>query len=502
MKTIIQRATGSLALVAAVALRGEPARPGEKVEHRSGDHYQYSVRQLSGRNDTVPGASGDSGLPPIEPIHAPFPMPQLQRPSFPERDFNLLDYGASADPTVKNTAAFAAAIDACAAAGGGRVIVPAGTWLTGPIRLKSNVNLHLANGAEIRFSQDVADYLPPVLRRRGIEFYGHSSQIYALECSNIAVTGKGLLNGQGAKFMTWHWTKGSAVEQNGYDFLRKAAGENMPVEKRILDTEESAIRPSIIELVHCRNVLLEGFTLDRPPSWTVNVVYADSFIARDLDVLTYGDGPNADGINPNSSRNVLIEHCRFSTHDDAIAIKSGQDEDGWRVNKPSENIVVRHCRFSGSAGGCGRIAIGSEMSGGVRNVYIHDCQFDRSSGVINIKSKPGRGGVIEDVWIKNLKAKSIRSVPVISITTAFGLGKPWPEVESLTTTPPTFRNIRFENVVCEGSTKSIEIRGLPERPIENVILKNIQISSEQGPEIQHVKGITLDDVQVTAAKRQ
>jgi polygalacturonase len=420
-------------------------------------------------------------------------MPALQRPVFPDRDFNIRDYGANPDTTVKNTAAFASAIDACAKAGGGRVIVPSGIWLTGPIRLQSNVNLHMDDGAEIRFSQDIADYLPPVLRRRGIEFYGHTSQIYALECRNIAITGKGVLNGQGERFMLWHW-KNTPVENKGYEFLRIAAGKNVPVEQRVLDTEECAIRPSIIELVHCRNILLEGFTVDRPPSWSINLVYADTLIARDLDVLTHGDGPYADGINANSSRNVLIEDCRFATHDDAIAIKSGQDEDGWRVNIPSENIVIRHCVFSGVDGGCGRIALGSEMSGGIRNVYIHDCEFDRSSGVINIKSKRGRGGFIEDVWIKNLTARAIRSVPVISVTTAFGLGQPWPEVESLTETPPTFRNLHFENIQCEGSTRSIEIQGLPERPLEHVALKNIHITSERSPSYQDIQSI--DSVQV------
>ncbi len=431
----------------------------------------------------------------ITPINAPFAMPQLQRPIFPNRAFDIRDYGAVADTMVKNTGAFKKAIAACSKAGGGRVLVPKGIWLTGAIHLKSNVNLHLDKDAEIRFSQNPDDYLPVVSRRRGQEFYSYSSFIYARDCENIAVTGEGLLNGQGQAFYKLHW-KNSDTEANAVKFLREAAANDVPPEQRILDSEKAAIRPCFIEPVNCKNVLLEGFRITNSPAWTINLVYCENVIARKITAIT--KGPNVDGIDINSSKNVLVEYCYFSTGDDAVAIKSGRDEDGWRVGKPSENIVIRHCRITDEYGGHGRIAIGSEMSGNVRNVYIHDCYFKGTNLAINIKSKRGRGGIVEHVWVKNITAEKLSRGPVINLTTFYGFGKKWLEVKSLSTKPPLFRDLHFENISCAGASEAVRVVGLPEKFIRNLSFRNIDIQADSGFTCIRADSVELDNINISA----
>ncbi|MHC4622114.1 MAG: glycoside hydrolase family 28 protein, partial [Planctomycetota bacterium] len=237
-----------------------------------------------------------------------------------------------------NTKAFAAAVAACNEAGGGKVIVPPGTWLAGPIHLRSNVNLHLESGAEIRFSTDFEDYLPVVFTRyEGIECYNYSPPIYANDCTNIAVTGSGKLNGQG---QAW-WTKKQKQKEAAQKLHEMTRG--VPVKDRIFGRPDAFLRPSFIQFINCRDVLLEGVTVGSGPMWTIHPVYCENVIVRKVTLHT--KGPNNDGVNPDSCKNVLIEYCNFDTSDDAIAVKSGRDEDGWRVGRPSENIVVRHCRF-------------------------------------------------------------------------------------------------------------------------------------------------------------
>ena len=272
-------------------------------------------------------------LEPIAPIKAPFPMPQLQRPAFPERVVSIVDHGAVPGGTVKNTAAIAATIKAVADAGGGRVLVPAGRWLTGPVHLRSNIDLHLAAGAVLVFSDVFADYLPAVLvRAGGIELYNYSPLLYARNCENIAITGPGRLDGNSRAW--WPWAKKETRE----GFAMGAKG--VPVEQRIFGTPEAAIRPSFVTFLECKNVLLEGFTIGSGPNWTIHPVYCENIIIRRVNMIT--EGPNNDGIDPDSCRNMLIEHCDISTGDDCVVLKSGYDQDGRRVGRPTENVVMRH----------------------------------------------------------------------------------------------------------------------------------------------------------------
>jgi hypothetical protein len=420
---------------------------------------------------------------PIAPIIAPFAMPQLQRPSFPARTVNLLDHGGVEGGAVKNTAAFAHAIAACAAAGGGRVLVPAGRWLTGPIHLRSHIDLHLAEGAEIVFSDRPEDYLPVVLVRvGGIELYNYSPFIYARDCEDIAITGPGRLNGNGEAWRSWQKRETREIFQ--------LAPRSVPVERRLFGTPEAAIRPNFVVFWQCRNVLMEGFTIGGGANWTIHPVYCEDVIIRRVQVRT--DGPNNDGIDPDSCRNVLIEHCVFDTGDDCVVLKSGYNEDGWRVARPMENLVMRWCS---SKRGHGGLVIGSEMSGDVRNVYVHDCEFEDTDRAIRIKSRRGRGGVVENVWAENLRVKNMR-YEVVIMNMDYGADRNPAANEKA----PLFRNLHIRNITADGAPVAIRLTGLEDSLIRNVTFENLAITSTAGVIAANVQGLTFDRVKIVPAQ--
>jgi polygalacturonase len=424
-----------------------------------------------------------AGAEAIAPIQAPFEMPQLTRPAIPNRVVSIADHGAVGDGTAKNTEAFAAAIAAAAEAGGGRVLVPEGKWFTGPIHLKSNIDLHLAEGAEIVFSDVFEDYLPVVLVRvGGIELYNYSPFIYARDCENIALTGPGRLNGNSEKW--WPWK--SKETRQGFEM--GAAGA--PVEKRVFGTPEAAIRPSFVSFVNCKNVLMEGFTIGGGPNWTIHPIYCENIVIRRVHVLT--EGPNNDGIDPDSCRNVLIEHCVFDTGDDCVVLKSGYNEDGWRVGRPTENVVMRHCS---SRRGHGGLVVGSEMSGDVRNVYMHDCAFEGTDRAVRIKSRRGRGGVVENLWAENLKVKDMQREVVI-----MNMDYSSDQKQAANEKPPLFRNIHIKNVVGEGAPTAILISGLEDSPVQNVTFENMRISSTKGVICENVRRISFKNVTVESQR--
>ncbi|HWA75864.1 MAG TPA: glycoside hydrolase family 28 protein [Polyangiaceae bacterium] len=424
----------------------------------------------------------DTGLEPIQPVSAPFPVPAFVRPSIPARSFDIKAFGAVADGQTKNTAAFARAIEAASQAGGGTVLVPEGRWLTGPIHLRSNIELRLSKGAELLFSQDFADYLPPVFTRwEGLEVYNYSPLVYARDCQNVAITGEGTLNGQGAAWWPWKKTQQATAAR-----LYELATAGVPPEQRVL-AAEGGLRPSFIQTVGCKNVLVEGVTIQNGPMWTIHPVYSENVIVRRVTVRT--EGPNNDGLNPDSSRNVLVEDSFFSTGDDCIVIKSGLNEDGWRVGKPSENIIVR--RIHGERGH-GGVVIGSEMSGGVRNVSVTDSEFIGTDRGLRIKSMRGRGGVVENVYYENVRHRDI-GMMVVEMTTAYASSTLVPKTDK----PPIFRNIFVKNVTAEGAKSAAEISGLSEVPIENLSFEQVRIASEAGFHCTDCRGLRLRDVQIT-----
>ena len=426
----------------------------------------------------------------IAPLETPFGAVQVTRPTFADHAVSIADHGAVADGSTMNTAAIASAIAACAAQGGGRVVVPPGIWLTGPIHLRSNIDLHLEAGAEVRFSQRFEDYLPVVLVQSSVRLYNYSPLVYARDCTNIAIIGQGTLNGQGQVWWPWKWQDKLAPHK-----VYKFNTENTPLEERILGTVEDGARPRLVHFLDCRNVLLEGVTVKDSPSWTVHLAFCDNVIVRGLTVI--GKGPNNDGINPESCKDVLVEHCLLDTGDDCVTIKSGKDQEAWRIGRPCENVVVRHCR---AIGGHNILAIGSETSGSVRNIYLHDCQSDHTGRGLHIKSRRGRGGVVESIWMRDVVVGDVRN-EAIRISLRYD-GEPseravnYEERHADSPRIPIFRNIHIQNLGCGHAAIAARIEGLHDQPIEDLVLENVVLMADRGMSVECVKGLTLNKVVV------
>ncbi|WP_297088085.1 glycoside hydrolase family 28 protein [uncultured Draconibacterium sp.] len=430
----------------------------------------------------------------IEPFKTPFGEFNFKKPVFPDVTVNIKDYGAKEGGTIKNTEAINRAITELAAKGGGKVIVPAGKWLTGPIVLLSNINLHLQEDAELVFSQEFTDYLPAVLTNwEGSEVYSYSPFIYAFEQENIAITGKGVLNGQGKPWWEQRNTEGFWKS----NALLKEMNENeVPLNERRFGSLERFLPPVFFGPLYCKNILLEGVTFRYGAFWTINPSFCENLMVRGVYVLTngeYGDCPNGDGINPNSCKNVLIEYNTLDTGDDCITIKSGRNKDGRRIAMPCKNILIRHNKGLQGHGG---IVIGSEMSGGVENVYAHNCRFNGTDRVIRIKTARGRGGYVRNCWFKNISADTIER-EAIRINMMYTGGDRLPAQE-VTSGTPVIENIHYENVSCDFAKRNVvQIIGIPEMPVKNVSLKNIRLGGNLGVEVVDAQDISFENLSVS-----
>jgi len=324
-------------------------------------------------------------------VKAPFTMPAIKVPVFPGRDFVVTKFGAVEGGKANISKAIASAIDTCHTAGGGRVVVPPGRWLTGKIHLRSNVQLHIAEGAVLEFSGDPQDYLPAVQSSwEGLECFNYSPLIYAFGCTNVAITGKGTIQ---ARMDTWEkWFARPRAHMEALKTLYHMASTNAPVAQRQMAVGENNLRPQFIQFNRCHQVLIEDVKIRNSPFWTVHLLLSEDIVVRGVDIIAHGH--NNDGIDPEMVRNLLIEDCRFDQGDDAIAIKAGRNQDAWRLNTPTENIVMRNCTV---VEGHQLVAIGSELSGGIRNVDVHDCHFEnpdyRLQSILFIKTNVRRGGL-------------------------------------------------------------------------------------------------------------
>ncbi len=395
---------------------------------------------------------------------------RIRAPEFPARDFPITDYGAVAGDGHDCTAALRQAIAACHAAGGGRVQVPAGVWRTGAIHLLGGVNLHLEAGATLRFSAAPADYLPVVFTRwEGVECMNYSPLIYAYEQDNIAITGAGVLDGGAADDNWWAWKRGPQAAARAR--LLELGARGAPVAERVFG-EGSFLRPNFIQPYRCRNVLIEGVTILRSPMWEIHPVLCTNVTVRGVRINSHG--PNNDGCDPESCRDVLIEGCVFDTGDDCIAIKSGRNEDGRRLGVPAENLVIRDCTMADGHGG---VVVGSEISGGARNIFVERCRMDSPNldRALRLKSNARRGGILENIFMRQVTIGRVAEA-VVTIDLLYEEGARGDH-------PPVVRNIRLEEVTSTASPRVLFVRGFPGATIDGIEFAGCRFQGLEAPEV-------------------
>jgi len=390
-------------------------------------------------------------------------------PSFPDKKFLITDFGAVADGKTDCSDAIRLAMKACNENGGGQVIVPEGTYLTGPIHFRDHVNLHLEKGSRLLFSRDLKKYLPVVHARfEGNDLMNYSPLIYAESVRNIAITGQGTLDGNAdsANWWPWKgnaesgWKQGAPSQESDRELLVEMANSGVPFDERIFG-EGHYIRVNFIQFIDSRNILIEGIKIINSPMWEINPVLCTNVTVKGVTIITHG--PNNDGCNPESCRDVLIDSCYFDTGDDCIAIKSGREEDGRRTNVASENIIVRNCQMKDGHGG---VVIGSEISGGCRNVFVENCRMDSPNldRALRIKSNSRRGGIIENIFMRNVNVGQVKEA-VVLIDFYYAEG----DVGEYT---PVVRNICVDHVTSEKSRYALKINGYKRSPVTGISVTN------------------------------
>src|SRR5262245_4343195 len=385
-------------------------------------------------------------------------LDRIQPPKFPARDFNVIQFGAVAHVGTDSTEAISKAIAACHDAGGGRLVIPAGEFLTGPIRLKSRVNLHLAEGSVLKFVTDPRRYLPVVLTRwEGTELMNYSPFIYAFEERDLAITGSGTIDGQADETHWWAWRNSQAAARQR---LMELGARGTPVSERGFG-EGSSLRPNFIQPYRCKNILIEGITIRNSPMWEIHPVLSTNVTVRGVTIVSHG--PNNDGCNPESCRDGVIERCTFDTGDDCIALKSGRNDDGRGVGVPVENVIVRECTMKDGHGG---VVIGSEISGGARNVFAERCHMDSPhlDRALRIKTNSVRGGVIEHIYIRDVEVGQVADA-VVTIDFTYEEG-------DAGTHPPSVRDVEVRGVKSRKSNYALLLRGYRNAPITDVRLTN------------------------------
>lgn len=461
-----------------------------------------------------------------------FAMPRIEVPQIPARSVSIVDFGAVGDGKVLNTDAFARAISHVAGQGGGRVVVPRGIWLTGPIVLVSHIQLHTEAGALVLFSPDRTLYPLVETNWEGLATMRCQSPLSAYRAENIAITGEGIFDGYGQawrpvkreKTTENQWralvASGGVLDANGRTWwpsrgaLDGALGSfNVPRPEHTREDFERVrdfLRPVMVSLRECRNVLLDGPTFQNSPAWNIHPLLCENLIVRHITVLNPWFSQNGDGIDVESCRNTVIYGCTFDVGDDAICLKSGKDAQGRARARPTENLVVRDCVVYRGHGG---FIVGSEMSGGVRNVHAAGLTFIGTNVGIRFKSTRGRGGVVENIHITDVNMVNIPTEPIrfnlfyagpvptahedIEVVDAATYRARFPAVSEET---PAFRNITIRNVVCRGAGGAMWIQGLPEMPVENVRLENVHITATRGARLLDVAGIRFEGVHLEVAE--
>jgi polygalacturonase len=466
-----------------------------------------SLRPLWAQESVDVGAAWDAPWNDVPEIRA-----RIKPPQFPDRQFLVTDFGAAGDNHKVNTRAFAAAIRACNEAGGGQVRVPPGVYKTGPIRLLSHVDFHVAEGAELRFSQEPGDYLPLVQTWfEGVELMNYSPFIYAFEARNVAVTGQGLLNGQ-ADFDVWWswrgprewkgqksgtstgWQEGMPFQQASRDVLFDMAARGVPVEERRFG-EGHYLRSAMLEFNRCRNVLVEGVTIRNAAFWSVHPVLCRNVTAREV-TIDNPVGANADGIDPECCEDVLIEDCRFDTGDDCISLKSGRDHDGRRIATPCRNVIITGCHFSSERSA---ISCGSESSGGINHIFVENVTASSIFRFFRIKTNDQRGGINENIHIRGASIDEALE-NLIEIQANFSEPvKDGPADATAERFYPVIRNISLSGIRAAKAQRAFNFEGSKDTPIEGLTLQDFQVGqAAQPPVLQHLVHPLADQVTINA----
>ena len=446
--------------------------------------------------------------------------------TFKKDTFNITRYGAIAKDDILVTEYINKAITDCHKKGGGVVLIPSGIWNTGPIVMKSNVNLHLVKGASLVFSSNFNDYKLVASNWEGMPQMRNESPISATDASNIAITGFGIIDGNGD---AWRLVKKDKVnagqwkrltsqggmlsedkktwfpsQKSFYGNTLKNPGAISP-EKTLAfyDSVKDFLRPNLMLLSNCKNILLEGVTFQNSPAWCLHPMLCENLIVRNIKVKNPSYAQNGDGIDVESCKNVSIENSIFDVGDDALCMKSGRDEAGRKRNKPTENVMIKDCTVYASHGG---FVIGSEMSGGVKNIYVENCTFMGTDIGLRFKTTRGRGGVVENIRIKNIYMKDIVGEAILfdmyyaakDPVPQPGEKRELPKVEKLPfdETTPVFKNFNISNIYCDGAEKAIFLRGIPESHVKQIVLENIFITSHLGIDIQESSAVDFKNVKV------
>lgn len=467
---------------------------------------------------------------PLFAVSQTWKLPVITSPKFRKDSISVTKFGAVGDGNTLNTVAINKAIDAMNKRGGGVVVIPAGVWLTGPVVIKSNINLHLKTGATLLFTTDKSQYPLVEANWEGLPQMRNQSPVSATNAVNIAITGKGIIDGNGDVWRavkkdkltesqwrnkvnsggvlsedkkTWYpsegFMKGSKMAAN--------PGQILPGrDKAWYDSIKDFLRPNLVLFTRCKNVLLEGVTFQNSPAWCLHPLMCEQLTVRNVFVKNPWYAQNGDGIDVESCKNVLIENSVFDVGDDALCMKSGRDAEGRKRGMPTENVIIRGCTVYAAHGG---FVIGSEMSGGARNMYVSNCTFIGTDIGLRFKTTRGRGGVVENIFIKDIYMKDIPAEAILfdmyymakDPVVLAGEKRELPKVElkPVDESTPVFRNFHISNVYCNGAEKAIFLRGIPEMHVKDIVLENMVLKADKGIDVQESSNISFRNIKLIVA---
>jgi len=461
-----------------------------------------------------------------------FDMPVVREPAFRDYTVSITDFGAVGDGQTLNTSAITKAINNVVAKGGGKVIIPRGLWLTGPIMLKSNINLYIETGALVIFSSDKELYPLIETSFEGQHTVRCTSPIYGKDLENVAITGKGIFDGTGG---VWRPVKRDKVTASQWKSLKETGGvtssdgkiwypsrsyqEGQSISEMNVPTQltrledfvkiKDFLRPVMVSLINCKKILIDGPSFQNSAAWCLHPLMCEDLIIRNVTVRNPWYSQNGDGLDIESCKNTLVYDSNFDVGDDAICIKSGKDADGRKRARSTENLVIKNCIVYHGHGG---VTIGSEMSGGVENLSVSGCTFIGTDVGLRFKSNRGRGGLVKNLYFSDINMINIPTQAISFNMYYAGMSVPEMlaegtnvkntsgEIPAVSVETPQFKDISMKNITCKGALQAIYLEGLPELSLENVRLENIDIEADNGLECHDVNGLTIKGLKLKTQK--